>query len=345
MPVRGLLAIAVTTVVAVLAAPAAAENRTVLFPGRGAPHYTPSSVRIAPGDSITWSSDSPITATFANHPLRSARASEPYSADAGLSFAHPFASAGIYRYYCAIHGVSFGDNEVAGMSGTVVVTANTPPNATFTVTPGSIHSGEEVTVDAGGSSDAAGPVTYAWDFDGDSVYDDGAGPVVRHVLATPAGASASLPIQLKVTDANADAVGPESSFAVRFVTVLATPAQAPPPAHLPGSGTGGAGTGTLAPKRPRIEGRRLRVRSGKVRLRIVAPRAMTGKVTLEGAGRLLARGRAALTPQRQTVRLRLTKAGRRLITRRRSRAARVVARLRDEAGAVFRVTARVRVRR
>ena len=87
------------------------------------------------------------------------------------------------------------------------------------------------------------------------------------------------------------------------------------------------------------------MRAGTVAVRIKVQRPATGKVKLQGRNKDLAKGRATLDPQHQKVRLRLTKAGRRLIRPGGIRAARLVATLHDDAGAYFRVTARVRVRR
>lgn len=45
----------------------------------------------------------------------------------GLTFSHTFATPGLYRYYCSVHGADTGNGTAAGMTGTVRVLAVPEP--------------------------------------------------------------------------------------------------------------------------------------------------------------------------------------------------------------------------
>jgi plastocyanin len=81
--------------------------------------FSPASVTIAPGESVTWEWAEGV----GRHNVVPDNGSEPASSgvlrDGPFSFTHTFNTPGTYRYYCASHGAPGG----IGMSGTVVVQA------------------------------------------------------------------------------------------------------------------------------------------------------------------------------------------------------------------------------
>ena len=340
---------------ALVAAPAAlagpAEAATIEFGGGHGTQYVPASVRIHPGDSVTWSGD------FGVHPLRSAKASETYgkTGTIGLSesYDHLFASDGVYRFYCAVHGASTADNAVAGMSGQVVVTDNTPPVAAFTQSATQVDSGTRVTFDGSGSHDAEGPVTYEWDLDADGAFDDGTAPTASAVYTSPDGQTTILGVRLRVTDGNADNVGPERSVVRHELTVVgAQSAGESPPggAPAPGGGPATPGAGTpaadLRPPLVTVLGRRLAVRARRVAVRLRSDEPGLATVTLRAHGAVLARGSGRVATGTRTLRLRLTRAGRRTLTHGGPRLrARLTIVVRDEAGNTRTLRRPVTVRR
>jgi plastocyanin len=175
---RQLVAFVLLAAPAVAAAPAGAA--TIGFGDAHGFAYVPGSVRIHPHETVTWSG------SFGVHPLRSAATAEPYASGAGTgaTLDHTFDSAGVFRFYCAMHGVRLGENQVGGMSGEVVVTDNTPPVAAFTQSATQVASGTRVSFDGTSSHDAEGPVSYAWDLDDDG--DSTTAPARRRAGPTPA---------------------------------------------------------------------------------------------------------------------------------------------------------------
>jgi plastocyanin len=303
---RRLAALVLVAAPIVLAAPARAA--TIEFGGGHGFAYAPAGVRIPPGGSVTWSGD------FGFHPLHSAVAAEPYVNTAGSSFDHTFAGAGVYRFYCGMHGFSSGENQVGGMSGQVVVTNNAPPQAAFTQSATQVASGTRVTFDGSGSHDAEGPVTYAWDLDADGAFDDGTGPTADSVYTSRDNETRTVGVQLRVTDGNADAVGPEQSVVRHDLAVIGAAGAGNPP---PGGGTPGAGTGSgVAPggdvRAPRLQllGRKLVVRAQRVGVRLSADEPGRATVTLRVKGQTLAKGSGAVGTTPRTVKLKLTAAGR-----------------------------------
>lgn len=93
---------------------ACAANATINFTCCA---YTPTSVTIAPGDSVTWNG------SFGPHPLLqvdgpSSNTAVPggFSATSGSTFTHTFNTPGTYHFQCTVHGTGVG-----GMRGTVIV--------------------------------------------------------------------------------------------------------------------------------------------------------------------------------------------------------------------------------
>jgi plastocyanin len=75
--------------------------------------FSPATIRIDPGDTITWSNDGETVHTVTADDA--AFDSGPMAA--GDAFTSSFSEPGTYPYYCAVHGAAGG----VGMSGTVVV--------------------------------------------------------------------------------------------------------------------------------------------------------------------------------------------------------------------------------
>jgi plastocyanin len=205
---------------ALLAAPAQATDASVTF---RCCQYTPNSVRILPGEKVTIAPD--IGVAFENHPLH-------YTDDVGNTLTgttpaeRTFPQAGIYQWYCGIHG-HYDGVTVSGMSGRVAVTTNHLPVASFTAGSTDVAPGTEVTFDASGSSDAdlAQSLNYSWDLDGDGIDDPGqTGPTPSMIYTNTSSAPRQVTVRLTATDTNSDAVGPESGTNTMVITVEPKPA-------------------------------------------------------------------------------------------------------------------------
>jgi plastocyanin len=221
---------------ALVAVPATAGDAAVSFQ---CCTYTPNQVRILPGQTVTWAGAN--GATFAQHPLTFPDATVGNQTDASSSTDRTFAAAGIYLWYCSVHGhYNAATNTVSGMSGKVVVTTNTPPTASFTASATDVPSGTEVSFDGTGSSDpdfdSGQSINYSWDLDGDGHDDPGqTGPQPSMIYTNTGTAPRQVTVRLTATDTNSDAVGPESSMKSMVITVE------PQPGSTTGGGTGGAG--------------------------------------------------------------------------------------------------------
>jgi plastocyanin len=107
-----------------LAAPAGAgADATVSFTCCA---YTPTSVTIATGESVTWNAelghDFALLPGPTHHPLRFVGNTQPEQTS-GTTATRTFATAGAFRFYCVNHGTPDG---LGGMVGTVNVTAPGP---------------------------------------------------------------------------------------------------------------------------------------------------------------------------------------------------------------------------
>jgi YD repeat-containing protein len=81
----------------------------------------------------------------------------------------------------------------------VVTVTNRAPTASFTVSPGSVPTGTNTTLNAGGSSDPDGTVAkYEWDLDGNGTYETNTGATATTTTSYPT--SGSRTIGLRVTD-------------------------------------------------------------------------------------------------------------------------------------------------
>lgn len=151
---------------ALLSAPAArAANKTVHV-GGSALIYTPSSVTIQAGDSVTWVNDGGFHNVAADdHSFRCANGCDGAGGDGSPSSSawtatRTFNQAGTFGYHCEVHGPN-------GMTGTVVVQAAPPPpspgtlrfsQAGYSVTEGTANA--TITVSRTGGSDGAASVSW-----------------------------------------------------------------------------------------------------------------------------------------------------------------------------------------
>jgi plastocyanin len=268
--------------------------------------YSPDSVRITPGGRVTWTGTS--GATFAQHPLRF---DDPTfgQEDSGPSAYRDFPTAGVYTWYCNIHGVNGGS-----MKGRVAVTNNHLPVASFTASATDVASGTEVTFDASGSSDAdlAQSLNYSWDLDGNGADDAGQTSVSPSAVFTNTGTTPrSVTVRLTATDTNSDAVGPESSTTTKVITIAPAPAPAPGPAPS---------TGPADDTRPPLVhltlAKSLTVAT-RLRVTFTTDEPATARATLK-VGKRTARASQDFAAGKHAITVKLSKAIRRLLRHRRT---------------------------
>lgn len=118
------IAAALATLACGLAAPAAAgADATISFTCCA---YTPTSVTIAAGESVSWNAelghDFVLLPGPTHHPLRFVGNTQPEQTS-GTTATRTFATAGAFRFYCVNHGTPDG---LGGMVGTVNVTEPGP---------------------------------------------------------------------------------------------------------------------------------------------------------------------------------------------------------------------------
>jgi PKD repeat protein len=304
---RRLAFVAVVTGVVVvgLAVSAAAVGPTVTFQ---CCQYSSPVTRIAPGGSVTIQPVSGVT--FQDHPLVFVDGIDSKNTNDSTPVTRTFAAAGVYQFYCGIHG-GLSAGNVVGMSGRVVVTSNVAPSASFTVTPAVPGAGETVTLDGGASTDDHAIAAYRWDFNGDGTVDEtDTTPVTTHVFG------ASTTVTLTVVDDNADAVGPESDATTRTVTVPV--ATLPPgPGTPPGTGPGlpGPGPSTADRTAPHVSlvTRALHLsdlRGGRAKLAFTSSEAGSATATIKLGATTVAAAKAAFTSTgRHSLTLKLTATG------------------------------------
>jgi plastocyanin len=327
---RRVLALLALAAPAVLALPAEASGPAIEFGGSHGLVYVPSAVRVPVHGTVTWTGD------FGTHPLRSASGEIGNDGPVGTtgSYSHDFAAAGVYSFYCAVHGPF-------GMTGKVTVTNNQPPVAAFTPAAAVVDSGTRVTFDASSSTDDGAIARYEWDLDGDG-FDDGTGVTASRTF-TGAAAATTYTVRLRVTDDNADAVGPESTVVAHDVTVHGAqpaPTPTPMPAQAPHNHDP---SGIVAPT-PSLLGSRLAVRGQRILVRLRAADVARARLTLRAAGRTLAAGSGAVGPTARVLRLKLTAAGRQRLRAHRTIHAVLTVRVLG-AGGARRITRAVTIRR
>lgn len=147
-------------------APAGAANQSVSVVNVA---FTPGTVTIDPGETVTWTWESGTHNVTSNpgqtESFDSGTHSRPHS------FSRAFATPGTYEYYCTVHSTPDGSAQ----NGKVVVTDGTAPVAAFTVAPDPASVGQPVTFDGAASSDASGIARYQWDLDGDGRFETDTG--------------------------------------------------------------------------------------------------------------------------------------------------------------------------
>jgi PKD repeat protein len=299
---RSMCAFAVLAFALLTAAPATATDASVTFT---CCQYTPNSVRILPGEKLTIAPDAGVA--FENHPLH-------FTDNVGNTLTgttpavRTFPQAGVYRWYCGIHGHFDGVN-VSGMSGRVAVTTNHLPVAAFTASATDVASGTEVTFDASSSSDqdVGQFLNYSWDLDGDGADDAGQTAVNPSAVFTNTGTTPrTVVVRLTATDTNSDDVGPESATKTMVITVEPVPgAPAPPPA-----------ADTTAPKVAVTLAKSLTVRS-KLSVSFTTDEPVSVSAALKVGARNARASRDFTTAGRHTIAIRLSKAIRRALRHRR----------------------------
>jgi Trypsin/PKD domain len=156
---------------------------------------------------------------------------------------------------------------------------------------------------------------FSWDFDDNGTF-DATGPSPSHVYALPGAYEAVL----RITDPEGEAAEQRREFTVG-------PGVPPPPPPPPPVTTPPVVAPVLRPATILVSGGRARVRRGKFKVRInFAPSAPTGTATVEAfrGKRKIGSGKTGVRPggSRQ-VTIKLTKRGRRLLSRAKSKRLRV----------------------
>ena len=133
---------------------------------------SPTTVTIAPTDSVTWTWVGPDTdhSIVSNAGQAESFDSDPVTQDesrgVGGTFEHTFQRSGSFTYVCRIHPDR--------MRGTVTVTGS--PTARLTATPANPFTDASVALDASTSTDPDGTIAkYEWDLDGNGSFESDTG--------------------------------------------------------------------------------------------------------------------------------------------------------------------------
>jgi plastocyanin len=274
--------------------------------------YSPNNVRIVPNDTLTFAPDSGNdfvdTPGTQHHPLHFNDNTIGDQLSGSDPATRPFPTSGVFTWFCGNHGVT------GAMKGTVTVTSNQLPVADFTASATNVASGTEVTFDGSPSHDPDGQITaYAWDLDGDGQPDPGQTAEKPSGVFTNAGTTArNVTVRLTVTDNNADNVGPESASKSMVITVQPSGTTTPPP-----PGGGGPPPDTSAPvvkltiAKTLTVGKTLRVPFTTDESTSVIATLKVGRKTAKASKDFAVAGKHTLT-------IKLSKALRRLLRKRRS---------------------------
>jgi PKD repeat protein len=180
----------------------AAAQQTVTVGNGGLPNaaYTPNNNSPQPGEAVTFNAG---TSTV---PGGGSIAKYQWDLDGGTDYeTDTGATATVQQAFATtgFHGVNLKVTDNCGQTDTVtgggVFVTNTPPTASFTVTPNPAATGATVSLDGAASADPGGGITnYAWDFGDGTVSATNAAATVTHPYAT----AGTYFVQLTVTDGN-----------------------------------------------------------------------------------------------------------------------------------------------
>ena len=180
--------------------------------------YSPSAARIPVNDTLTFTpdpgNDFENTPGSTHHPLHFDDATIGDQTSGSASATRHFDTSGVFTWYCGNHGG-------IGMKGRVVVTNNQLPIADFTASATNVASGTEITFDGSPSHDPDGEITaYAWDLDGNGQPDPNQTAEKPSAVFTNSDTTPrTVTVRLTVTDNNGDNVGPETATKSMVITV------------------------------------------------------------------------------------------------------------------------------
>jgi plastocyanin len=307
---------------AVFAATASAADTQVTF---RCCSYSPSSVRIVPHDTLTFAPeagndfDGSVPKASNHHPLHFTAATIGDQTIGSAPATRPFDTSGVFMWYCGNHGTYDGTN-VGGMSGRVVVTANKLPVADFTASATTVASGTDVTFDGSPSHDPDGNITaYAWDLDGNGQPDPGqTAEQTSAVFANSGTTPRNVTVRLTVTDDNGDNVGPES--ASKSMVIIVAPEPGAGGGYPPATSGGGDGAQTTDAAAPVVQltiAKSLTV--GKVlRVPFTTNESTSVTATLKVGNKTAKATKDFATTGKHTLTIKLSKALRRALRKRRS---------------------------
>ena len=273
------------------------------------PAYSPRDARIAVHDTLTFSpdpgNDFENTPGQYHHPLHFDNPTIGDQTTGSADATRQFDTSGVFTWYCGNHGGS-------GMRGQVTVTDNKLPIADFSASATNVASGTEITFDGSLSHDPDGQINaYAWDLDGDGQPDPAQTAERPSAVFTNTGTTPrNVTVRLTVFDNNADNVGPESASKTMVITVQ--PAGATPP-----GGGGGLAMDTTAPVVKLALARKLTVRRA-LRVPFTTDESTSVTATLRVGSRTAKASRDFATAGRHTLTLKLSKALRRVLRKRRT---------------------------
>lgn len=204
-----------------LFAPAAAQaaDTTILIGINDEKTLTPPSVSVFRGETVTWTY---APTSQRDHHIVSDLQSGPDTWDFGQTavgtFPVTFTTLGTHPYHCVLHDV-----EMRG----VITVANHLPTAAIVPSTTTAANGASVTFNAGTSadSDSPGSLTYAWDLDGDGLFETAGG--TTSTISRSFTTAGTATVGVRVTDSDGGA-------AEQFTQVDV--AAAPDPGPGPGPG-------------------------------------------------------------------------------------------------------------
>jgi predicted secreted protein with PEFG-CTERM motif len=177
-PIGALLVVLAMVVGIITFAPAAFAQQTVqvtMSKGDAADQscvaagncYSPSSVNVSPGDTVTWTN-----ADTASHTVTSGKPSDNQTGTvfdsslikAGATFSHTFASAGMFNYYCQVHPWMAGMVTVGAAATQETyqtrISSDGSTYVTISTTPAVPTSGKPITIELNFTSASGGPIKH-----------------------------------------------------------------------------------------------------------------------------------------------------------------------------------------